>query len=90
MKKIAVVFIVLMIGAVVMVSGCISSSSNTPTPKTSSGIATSNYDSDSGVTYGTTDDGYGYAYNSKGDVAVSDGYDTYVYDSSSGNVYEYE
>lgn len=81
MKKLPIILLIFIIGGMVMVSGCTSSSDDV--------IATENYDSDSGVTYGTTDEGYGYAYNDEGDVAVSDGETTLVADGDTGEVYQY-
>lgn len=90
-KMKAIVALLLLIGLVVAVSGCTSddTSSTTSSDSGSDSIATKNYDADSGVTSGTTKDGYGYAYNDEGYVAVSDGENTYVADPD-GNVYEYK
>lgn len=89
-KAKAIVALLLLIGLVVAVSGCTSddTSSTSSSGSGSDSVATQHYDADSGVTSGTTQDGYGYAYNDQGYVAVSDGQDTYVADPD-GNVYKY-
>jgi hypothetical protein len=85
MKKIGIILIILVIAGIVAVSGC-TSSSDSYTPSSTPTVKTSNYDADTGITSGTTSDGYGYAYNDKY-AAVSDGQTTYVTDGE--NVYEY-
>lgn len=66
------VFILLIIG----ISGCTSSSDSTSTTSEDSlsdEIETAYHDENTGVTYGTTQDGYGYAYSDDGRyTAVSD------------------
>lgn len=66
-----------------MVSGCTSSDSGS----TGSGIKTAKYNPDTGITSGQTKDGYGYAYDKEGRVAVSDGKDAAVYDPKTDKVY---
>lgn len=84
-KKWAITLGILLILGVVMVSGCTSDdSSDTYTPNTGSSSG-----GDYQVTAGTTQDGYGYAYDNQGNVAVSDGENTYGMDKD-GNVYEYK
>lgn len=83
MKKIVMVLVVCVVAFVVCVSGCTSDDSS------NSSIKTKNYNSETGVTSGETSDGNEYAYNEKGDMAVSDGKDTYVYENSTGKVYKY-
>ena len=69
-KAKAIVALLLLIGLVVAVSGCTSddTSSTTSSASGSDNVATQHYDADSGVTSGTTKDGYGYAYDERGNV----------------------
>jgi hypothetical protein len=88
-KNIAILVVLLFVGAVVMVSGCTSNDSS-DTISTSDGDprATADYDPGTGVTSGITKDGYGYAYDDKGHYAVSDGENTVGYDENTGEYYE--
>ncbi|WJI10450.1 hypothetical protein FGU46_10300 [Methanobacterium sp. CWC-01] len=88
MKKIsAIVGILLLIGIVVAVSGCTSDDSSVDDE---SSIATKNYDGETGVTSGYTKDGNAYAYDEEGNMAISDGEDTYYYDQDTEKVYQVE
>lgn len=84
-KKLGIVLGILLILGVVMVSGCTSDDTSSDTYTPNSGSSNSNYQ----VTAGTTSDGMGYAYDNQGNVAVSDGENTYGMDAE-GNVYEYK
>ena len=74
--------IILIIAGIVAMCGCTSetpSSSYSSSSGSSDYIKTANYDEDTGITSGTTKDGYGYAYSDDGKtVAVSDGDTTVV------------